>query len=68
MDDKGWPLDWEAGSNHFLDLFEGWASLVDSTSAQGLIPLLLSWAGYDTLGSQFQRGAEILRANHLAKW
>ncbi|QND47697.1 hypothetical protein HB780_18665 [Rhizobium lusitanum] len=67
-DDKAWALNWKAGSTYFLDLFAGWADAVDSTSAEGLLPLLLLWAGYDELGSEFQRGAEILRSRHLVAW
>ncbi|MGO8653093.1 P-loop NTPase fold protein [Rhizobium ruizarguesonis] len=67
-DEKAWALDREAGSTHFLDLFAGWASAVDSTSTQGLLPLLLSWAEYRGLSSAFQRGAEIMRASRVETW
>lgn len=67
-DDEAWALDWEAGSNHFLDLFVGWSNATERDTAEGLLPLLLEWAGYSELGPRFERAAEIMRVAHLGTW
>lgn len=67
-DDKAWPLDWRAGSSHFLDLFGGWASAIDAGTAEGLLQLLMEWAEYGDLAAQFERAAEIMRTAHVEVW
>lgn len=67
-DEKAWTLDWEAGSKHFIDLFGGWASTTNRATAEGLVPLVMGWANYDSLGTAFESAADFIKIGHRETW